>query len=134
MQDLLRIESALPPDAELDTFNRYEWIESVQKADTLAVFRRCLGDLELSISNSFLSPFFNRTPSIIKGAYVIDDDDIEMEGNSSWEAFSNAGHSPHTGVSKNLFNDVLISMYPHALLNFLGQRWHCAVYQALLQV
>jgi hypothetical protein len=42
----------------------------VRSADSLAVLRRCLGELELALAEDLLSPNFITTPLLVKGAWL----------------------------------------------------------------
>ncbi len=50
--------------------HRQRWQEAVQTAADLACLRRCLGELECSITPSHLSPAFPLAPKLVRGAWL----------------------------------------------------------------
>mmetsp|Transcript_4546 Transcript_4546/g.12680 ORF Transcript_4546/g.12680 Transcript_4546/m.12680 type:complete len:1365 (+) Transcript_4546:425-4519(+) len=69
-QDLLEVEAALPPEATDHAIDRALWREQLESAESAEGVRRCLGELELSLSPSILSPEYRLRPHLIKGAWV----------------------------------------------------------------
>lgn len=66
---LLAIQQALPPGSTSAALNADAWRAAVQQSEGPIDLRRCLGELEASISPDVLSGAYRRQPLLVQGAW-----------------------------------------------------------------
>ncbi|KAK9797439.1 hypothetical protein WJX73_004705 [Symbiochloris irregularis] len=68
---LQKVEQALPRAALASSWDGDFWQEQVSNARSLAELRSLLGHLEEAIQDGWLSPLFQRSPLLVKGAWLL---------------------------------------------------------------
>lgn len=69
-RDMLLVEKALPRSAFMEDWDSAAWKDSVRACTQPSEFREALANLESSILDEFVSPYYRKWPLLVRGAWL----------------------------------------------------------------